>query len=191
MFPVVEPVRPSQVELLQVVVPFLEFSPIERINAAIERIVVTRGDPSRHCHRSRMCCTVPWSDVVASVDAEQNRPLIVQFYGGIDARLGVAVVREHQRMRVQVIVRRELCFDVRGRNISPDLYDHSLCNGWEVDESVRLYRIESIQKVMVQQLAAKPSLGCRPAIIHAIHRGEAESPVNVVGLHGVRNTFES
>ena len=94
---------PGQVELLQVVVSVLEFASIERINAAIERIVVTRGDPTRHCHPSRMCCTVPRCNVVASVDPKQNRPLIAQFYGGIDAGLGVAVVREHQRVSVQVL----------------------------------------------------------------------------------------
>ena len=30
-----------------------------------------------------------------------------------------------------------------------------------------------------------------PTIIDVIHRGEAESPVDVVGLHGVRNTLNA
>jgi hypothetical protein len=119
--PLVEPVSPSQVELLQVVVSALEAAPIERINAAVERIVVTRGDPPHHCHRSRMCRAVPGRHIIASVYAEQNRPLIVQFYGGIDAGLGVAVVCEHQRMSVQIVVGSELCFNVRRRNVAPDL----------------------------------------------------------------------
>src|ERR1700687_200249 len=44
---------------------------------------------------------------------------------------------------------------------------------------------------MVKELSAKPPLGCRPAIVDAIHRSESESPVNVVGLHRVRNAFNS
>ena len=51
--------------------------------------------------------------------------------------------------------------------------------------------IESVQTIVVQELSAKPSLRRRRAIIDAVHRGEAESPVHVIPLHGVRKALNA
>jgi len=52
---------------------------------------------------------------------EKDRPLIVQLYGRVDACLCVAIESEHQRVRVQVVVRSKLPFNVRRRNVPPKI----------------------------------------------------------------------
>ena len=155
---------PSQVELLQVVVTVLEFAPIKRINAAIVNRCYS-PKPSAPLPLRRMRCPVR-RNVVASVYANRIDHLSFSFMGRIDASLGVAVIGEHLASECTSSCP-EPVFDVR-RNISPDFYDHSRANGWDVNESIHLYRIESIQIVMVQKLAAEPSLG--------IHEGFTDNP---------------
>ncbi len=75
---------------------------------------------------------------------------------GVRARLRVAVEREHQRVRVQVVVESELRFDVRWRNVPPKFDDHSLRYVRNVNQSISFHRIESVQTVVLQKLSAGP-----------------------------------
>ena len=52
---------------------------------------------------------------------ELNEKVRADFYGSVDARLRVAIEREHQRVRVQVIVGSELRFNVRCEMQRPNL----------------------------------------------------------------------
>src|SRR5712692_1382672 len=94
-------------------------------------------------------------------------------------------------MSKQIIVRRQLRFDVRWRNIPPGLDDHSLRDMREVQQGVRLNRIKPVQIVVLQKLAAEPSLRGGPAIVDSIHRRETKTPINMLGLRGVRQPLNT
>ena len=80
----------------------------------------------------------------------QNRPLIVELYRGIDARLGITIKGEHQRMGEQIVVRSELRLNVRWRNVATNFNDHTLRDVGNVQKSVDLYRVKSVQTVVLQ-----------------------------------------
>ena len=109
----VEAVRPGEIVLLQVIMPGLESSRIDGIDPRPDRIVVALGYPAEHCHAGRLSGRIPGRDIVSRVHTELNGPSIIQFNGRVDASLRVAIDREHQRMRVQVILWRQLSFNVR------------------------------------------------------------------------------
>ena len=94
-------------------------------------------------------------------------------------------------MRVQVIVGSELRFNVRRRNVPPKFDDHSLRHVGDVHEAISFHWIESVQTIVVQELSAKSPLRRSPAIVDTVHRCEAESPVHVIPLHGVRKAFSA
>ena len=89
-------------------------------------------------------------------------------------------------MGVQVVVGSKLRFDVWRRNVPPKFDDHSLGHVGDVHETIGFHRIEAVQTIVIQELSAKLSLRRRPAIIDAVHRRDAKSPVHVIRLHGVR-----
>ena len=94
-------------------------------------------------------------------------------------------------MRVQVIVGSELRFNVRRRNVPPKFDDHSLGHAGDVHEAIGFHQIEAIRTIVIKELSAKPSLRRRPAIIDAVHRRDAESPVHVIPLQGVRKALDT
>jgi len=187
----VEPMCPGDIGLLQVVVESLEFTVVDGIDAPVDRIIVPLRYPPHHEHARRVCRSVPRRNVITRVNAGHNRPMIIQFYVRIDARLRVAIEGEHQRVREQVVVGRQLGLDIWWRNVPSGPDDHSLGDMRNVQQGVSLNRIPPVQTVVLQKLAAEPPLRGSPAPVDSIKRRETKAPIYMVGLHGVRQPLNA
>ena len=59
----------------------------------------------------------------------------------------------------------------------------------KIHETVCLHRIGAVEGVALEQLLAEPTLRCGPPIVDAINRRETESPIDVIGLHRIRDAL--
>ncbi len=89
-------------------------------------------------------------------------------------------------MAIGVVVGRKLRLDVRQRNVPAYADVHALRHLRNVEIEVRHGNVEAILFVRSQKLVAENALGGGEAIIQAVNRRKAETPVDMIGLHGVR-----
>ena len=96
------------------------FSRIDGVSAGIKIIAtVFPGIGSAGVSR-QLRIGDPWSRFATAGDAGLQCPMIAQLGRGVDSVLGVAVIGIENGVTVGVVVRRQLRFNVRQRDISPD-----------------------------------------------------------------------
>ena len=93
-------------------------------------------------------------------------------------------------MTICVIIRCQLGFNIRQRDIPSDADIRSLAYMWDIQVQIIHHRIVAVGVVVVEQLLAEDPFGCGIAVIETIEVGEAESPIDVIGLYGVGKTLE-
>ena len=92
-------------------------------------------------------------------------------------------------MRHVVIVRRQLRFDPRNRE-EPSNSDVEAIFDREIKVDVLEDRIKAILFIGRQELLAEVALRGREAIVDPEESGYVISPIEMVGLHGVRKAFD-
>src|ERR1700734_3032052 len=60
----------------------------------------------------------------------------------------------------------------------------------DIEVQIIHHRVVTVGVVVLQQLLAEDAFGCRVAIVQAVDVGEAESPIEVIGLNRIRETLE-
>ncbi len=93
-------------------------------------------------------------------------------------------------MRIHVIVGRELRLDVGDRDVAPDADHHAFGYLRNVDLAVHHREVEAIGEVVAKQLVARDAERRRVALVLAVDAGEAEAPIDMIGLHRVGQALE-
>ena len=88
-------------------------------------------------------------------------------------------------MRVGVVVGRELGFDIRQRDVAADADVHALGDVRDVEVEVVHHGVVAVLVVAGEELLREDALGGGVAIVLAPELGDAEAPVEVLGLDGV------
>ena len=117
-------------------------------------------------------------------------PVLVQRSRGLDAGVGVVVERIRHRVRIHVVVRRELRLDVRDRDEAADTNQHAVRDPRNEDLAIGHRQVVAIVRILVQKLIAPKSEGRGVAIVLAVDRRQSEAPVDVILLHGVGEPFD-
>ena len=116
--------------------------------------------------------------------------MVAQFGRGVDSVLRVAIIGIENGVTVRVVVRRQLRFNVRQRDISPHPDIRSKAYMRIYRSQVVHDRVIAIDIIALEQLLAEDPLGRCVAVIQAIQVGKPEPPIEMVPLNGIRQTFE-
>src|SRR5215831_5689483 len=164
---IVELVRPGSDDLLQVIVA--ELPVIKVIVSGIDRIPLIRRSPLDHRSASYLSTRIflPKSYVSSIGDAELNRQLIVEFRGGENSFLTIIIKAVEERVSRHQIIRRQLRFDIRFGNDSPNADVHSLSHEWNVEVKIDHRHVETKVTVVLQQLIAQKPVGRGEAVIES------------------------
>ncbi len=136
---------------------------------------------------------VPAGDVVTQVDLRLDGPVLIQLDRKHRTFLGVRIVGVQQRMAVGVIVRRQLRFDVRHRDVAADAHVHAIGHAREVTFQVSHRDVVAVLGDItdtVGELVAPYAARVGVLGIRAPQCGHAEAPVEVLLLHHVRSALE-
>ena len=93
-------------------------------------------------------------------------------------------------MRRHEIVRRQLRFDIRLGNDSPNPEIHSLKNLRNVKIDINHRHIKAVIVVVLEQLVAEKSARNHETIIKSVNAGDAKTPIDVIGLEFIRNALD-
>src|SRR6266567_4756510 len=88
------------------------------------------------------------------------------------------------------IVRRKLRFDVGLGDDATDPHIHSLENLRDVKIDIYHRHIEAVVIILLEELIAKQSARNHEPIVESIDAGDAESPIDVIGLELVRHALD-
>ena len=93
-------------------------------------------------------------------------------------------------MAPQIVVYRVLRFNIGAGNPTTHSDHRTSQKTGDIDFTILLHWIPAAQFVIRQKLIATPAACGRIAIVDAIQRGRSETPVNMILLHGVGQSFQ-
>ena len=165
---VIKLVRPSANNLLEIVVA--EFAVVEVIVAGVNRIHLVGRSPLDHRRAGYLPAGIilPKSDIGSIGNAKLKRPLIVEFSGGENSFLAVVIEAVEKRVTCHEIVRRQLRFDIRLGNDSPNPDIHSLSHEGNVKVEINHRHVETGVTVVLQQLVAEKPVGGRESVVEPV-----------------------
>ena len=109
----------AEVDIVPGIVAFpLDAAGVGRLCARVPRALIARI--AGHGIDERDVCPVPRNRFRAGADAKLQLPVFGQLESANETGVRVIVERVGHRVRVRIIVRRELRLDVRQRDIAPD-----------------------------------------------------------------------
>jgi len=133
---------------------------------------------------------VPRHRFGADRDACLQDPVLVERQVRNDPGVGVVVEGVGHRVRVHVVVGRELRLDVRDRDVAAEPDHQPVQHLRNEDLAVGHRNVEAVVVVLVQQLAGEQSIRRGVAIVLTVDRRDAEAPVDVVFLNRIRQPLD-
>ncbi len=133
---------------------------------------------------------VPHGRFGADDDAGLHEPVLIECQRGLQAFVGIVVEGVGQRVRIHIIVRRQLRFDVGHRDEAAQAEQEAFRDVWDVQLTIHHRKVVSVNQVVAEQLIARQSIRGRVAIVLPVYSGNPEAPVDVVGLHCIGQAFD-
>ena len=140
----------------------------------------------RAWHRIRDRRTdMPWHGLGSRHQGGLEDPVLGCRQGRLNTGVGIVVEGVRHRVRRHVVVRRELGFDVRDRDVAPDP-DHEAFHHLRDEHLAIGHRhVVAVVLVLVQELVAPQTERRGVAVVLAVDRRETEAPVDMVLLDRV------